>query len=74
MYKQKELGILTCTEKDTYTSFESQTIKLKVKSKIHWISVIYRLLYSQKHNHFHSLISKPSVKSSMPNRQPDNNW
>ena len=41
--------IQTCTEEDTLTSFESQTIKLKVKSKLHWISTIYRLLYAKKY-------------------------
>ena len=48
IYK-RHMDIQTCTAEDTYTSFESQTMKLKVKSKLHWISTTYRLPYSNKH-------------------------
>ena len=34
---------------NTYTSFECLTVKLMIKSKCHWISTIYRPLYSNRH-------------------------
>ena len=43
------LDIQTCTKDNTYISFECLTIKLMVKSKLHWISIIYRPLYSNRH-------------------------
>ena len=37
------------TKDNTYISFESLTVKLMIKSKLHWISTIYRPPYSSKH-------------------------
>ena len=43
------LDIRMHTECRTYTSFESLIVKLMIKSKLHWISTIYRPPYSNKH-------------------------
>lgn len=43
------LDIRTCMKDNAYTSFECLTIKLMVKSKLHWISPIYRPPHSNRH-------------------------
>ena len=43
------LDIQTCIKDNTYTSFECLAIKLMVESKLHWISIIYRPPYSNRH-------------------------
>ena len=77
MYK-RQLYIQTCTEEDIYISLESQTLKLKIKSKLHWISTVYMIAIFQDTSniniYLHWWISGPSILSSMPNRLPNNNW
>ena len=43
------LDIRMYTKDNTNTSFESLTVKLMIKSKLHWISTIYRPPYSNRH-------------------------
>ena len=43
------LDIRMYTKDNTYTSFENLTVKLMIKSKLHWISTIYRPPYSNRH-------------------------
>ena len=43
------LDIQTCTKDNTYTSLECLIIKCMVKSKLHWICMIYRPPYSNRH-------------------------
>ena len=48
IYKE-HLDIRVYTKDNAYTSFECLTVKLMIKSKFHWISIIYRLPYSNRH-------------------------
>ena len=72
------LDIQTCTKDNTYTSFECLSSKFMVKSKLHWISIIYRPPIFQQTSYtniyLHWWIPRPFITSPVSNWQPNNSW
>ena len=66
------------TKDNAYTSYKYLTVKLMIKSKLHWICTIYRSTILQQTSytsiHFHGWISWPCITSSVSNWQPSNSW